>query len=109
MTFSPNWGRHVRWVRNSKRGWDPWRRWCCGGDTARETCRRLVHNTSSSSVSPDWAVDDALVTDEEPTVDNAGCGIAISNRVLGGEDGAIPRAVTVRVWDHNRGTEESGS
>lgn len=105
MTSSPNWGRHVRWVRNSKRGWDLWRRLCCGGDTARDTCRRLVHTNISSSVSPDWAAGNVLIPDDEPTPDKRGlwyCPSAI--RVPGGEDGAIPqKAVTFRVWDHNQG------
>ena len=105
MTFSPNWGRRARWMRNSKRGWDLWRHLCCGGDTARNVCRRLLHNTTSNTVFPSWAAADALIPDEDPTVEKRGlwyCPSAI--RVLGGEDGAIPqKAVTVRVWDHNRG------
>ena len=105
MTFSPHWGRRARWMRNSKRGWDLWRQLCCGGDTARNTCRRLLHNTTRNTVFPSWADDDALIPDEDPTVEKRGlwyCPSAI--RVLGTEAGTIPqKAVTVRVWDHNRG------
>jgi hypothetical protein len=105
MTFAPSWGKSARWVRNSKAGWDLWRRLCCGGSTAGDTYRRLTGNTNSSTVSPNWVAADALVPDEEPTVDKRGlwyCPSAI--RVLGSDDGGIPqKAVTVRLWDHNRG------
>ena len=105
MTFSPNWGRHARWMRNSRRGWDLWRQLCCGGDTARNTCRQPLHNTTSSSVFPNWAAADALIPDEEPVPDQRGLWYSPSAiRVLGAEDGSIPlKAVTLRVWDHNRG------